>query len=149
MLQLPLSFVFGWFTDLGLWMVRLLPARWYAMRIVYVLLGTAVLGFGIALAVTANVIMNAGEAFVKALSDTLGRQFGSVKIAFDLTNVLLALLLSLLFFHFRIVGMREGTVIAAVLTGVAVKCWGRLLRRPKLAALSDRLLRGKTDGTPG
>lgn len=149
LLQLPLSFVFGWFTDLGLWMVRLLPTQWYAMRIVYVLLGTAVLGFGIALAVTANVIMNAGEAFVKALSDTLGRQFGSVKIVFDLTNVLLALLLSLLFFDFRIVGMREGTVIAAVLTGVAVKCWGRLLRRPKLAALSDRLLRGKTDGTPG
>lgn len=33
LLQLPLSFLFGWFTDFGLWCVAALPAERYALRI--------------------------------------------------------------------------------------------------------------------
>lgn len=35
------------------------------------LAGVVVLGFGVSLSVIANVIMNSGEAFVKALSDRM------------------------------------------------------------------------------
>ena len=41
------------------------------------------LSLGIALSVIANVVMNSGEAFVKALSDLVNKKFGNVKIAFD------------------------------------------------------------------
>lgn len=130
LLQVPLSFLFGWFTDLGMWLVAPIPADRYPLRLLMVAIGILILGFGISLAVIANVIMNAGEAFVKALADTLHKEFGNVKIAFDVFCVLLALVLSLLLFSFTIVGTREGTVLSALFTGVAVKFWTRKLRAP-------------------
>jgi len=130
LLQIPLSFLFGWFTDAGLRIVSVIPADIYPVRIAMVLTGIIVLGFGISLAVTANVIMNSGEAFVKAVSDTYGREFGNVKICFDISCVVLSVLLSLLFFNFRIVGTREGTFISAVLTGMTVRFFTRRIREP-------------------
>lgn len=129
LLQIPLSFLFGWFTDFGSWLVSGIPAESYPVRLLLVLAGTAILGFGISLAVLANVVMNSGEAFVKAVSDKLWMNFGNVKIGFDVLCVVLAVLLSLLFFH-RIVGTREGTVLAALLTGQVVKFFVRRVRKP-------------------
>ena len=121
LLQVPLSFLFGWFTDFGMWLVSFLPANSYPVRLIVVVVGIVILGFGISLSVIANVIMNSGEAFVKAISDTLHKEFGNVKIAFDIICVILAITLSVVFFHFSIVGTREGTIISALLTGIVVK----------------------------
>ena len=130
LLQVPLSFLFGWFTDFGMWIVSRIPADSYPVRLLMVVIGIVILGFGISLSVTANVIMNSGEAFVKAVSDISGREFGNVKIVFDISCVILALLLSLLFFHFTIVGTREGTVISALFTGIVVKFFQNLFKEP-------------------
>lgn len=104
-----------------MWLAEIIPTELYPVRLLLVFAGTAILGFGIALAVIADVIMNSGEAFLKAIADKTHFTFGNVKIAFDVSCVVLALLLSLLFFSGKIVGMREGTVIAALLTGQTVK----------------------------
>ena len=95
LLQIPLSFLFGYFTDFGLWLVDFIPAESYIMRLVMVIVGIVILGFGVSLSVSANVIMNSGEAFVKAIADTANKNFGNVKIAFDVSCVVLALILSL------------------------------------------------------
>ncbi len=130
LLQIPLSFLFGWFTDFGMWILSFIPTDIYPIRIIFVFTGVAILGFGISLAVIANVIMNSGEAFVKALSDTLHKEFGNVKIAFDIFCVVFSIILSLIFFDFKIVGAREGTVISALCTGIAVKFFNKRLRKP-------------------
>ena len=130
LLQVPLSFLFGWFTDLGMLIVSFIPAEIYFVRLVMVIIGIIVLGFGISLAVIANVIMNSGEAFVKAVADVTHRQFGNIKIIFDVCNVTLAVILSLLLFDFQLIGIREGTVISAFLTGTAVKFFNRILSKP-------------------
>ena len=130
LLQIPLSFLFGWFTDFGLWCVSPIPADIYAVKLIMVILGVAILGLGIALAVIANVIMNSGEAFVKAVADTTHKDFGNIKIAFDIFNVVSSIILSLIFFNLRIVGAREGTVISALFTGVAVKLFTKPLKKP-------------------
>ena len=135
LLQIPLSFLFGWFTDLGMWIVSFIPVNTYPVRIVMVVIGIVILGFGISLSVIANVIMNSGEAFVKAISDTFHRNFGNVKIAFDVLCVIIALVLSLIFFNFTIVGTREGTIISALLTGVVVKFFSSKLKDPLNAVL--------------
>ena len=109
LLQVPLSFLFGWFTDIGMGIASLIPASGYFIRLGCVLPGTAILGFGISLAVAADVIMNSGEAFVKAVSDVSGRDFGNVRVAFDVSCVLFSAVLSLFFFDMKIVGAREGT----------------------------------------
>ena len=130
LLQIPLSFLFGWFTDIGMMLAAHLPNAIYAHGILWVLTGTVILGFGISLTVIADVIMNSGEAFVKAISDKTGKPFGNVKVVFDISSVLLSVILSLILFSFRIEGTREGTIIAALLTGQAVKFFQKRMRRP-------------------
>ena len=129
LLQIPLSFLFGYFTDFGLWCVSHIPADVYAVRLIMVVVGVVILGLGVAISVIANVIMNSGEAFVKAVSDTIHKEFGNVKIAFDVFCVVSSIILSLIFFNFKIVGAREGTVISAIFTGVVVKFFNKRLRK--------------------
>ena len=138
LLQVPLSFLFGYFTDFGLWCVSAIPADIYVVRLLMVIIGVVVLGLGISLAVIANVIMNSGEAFVKAISDTIHKEFGNVKIAFDIFCVVSSVILSLIFFNFTIVGAREGTVISAVFTGVVVKFFSKRLRKPLEKMLTNK-----------
>ena len=66
-----------------------------------------------------------GEALVKAVSDKTGKAFGSVKIAFDACCVALAVALSFILCG-EILEVREGTLVAALLTGVFVNLFGRL-----------------------
>jgi hypothetical protein len=129
LLQIPLSFLFGYFTDFGLWLVSFFTADTYILRISLIAIGTVVLAFGISLSVIANVIMNSGEAFVKAVSDTLHKNFSNVKIIFDVSCVVIAIALSMLFFG-TIEGTREGTIIAALCTGLVVKPFNKLFTKP-------------------
>lgn len=135
LLQIPLSFLFGYFTDFNLWCVSTIPVEHYPIRLLMVFIGIVILGLGISLAVIANVLMNSGEAFVKAVSDTIHKEFGNVKIAFDLFCVGLAVILSLFFFDFSIVGTREGTVLSAVFTGFVVKFFSKRLKNPLMGIL--------------
>ncbi|MCH5202824.1 MAG: YitT family protein [Oscillospiraceae bacterium] len=138
LLQIPVSFLFGYFTDFGMWLLSYFDFSFYPVRIALVVVGTFVLGFGIALAVIANVIMNSGEAFVKAVADVTQKKFGNVKIFFDVFCVVFSIILSLIFFNFSIVGTREGTIIAAFLTGISVKLFSKPLKNPV-----EKLLAGK------
>ena len=86
--------------------------------------------FRVSLSVIANVILNSGEAFVKAVSDTTHISFSNMKIIFDVACVVISVLLSLIFFQFKIVGTREGTVISALCTGMVVKFFTKWLTAP-------------------
>lgn len=130
LLQIPLSFLFGYFTDFGMWLVSFIPVSNYAMKFSMLLIGIVILGFGVSLSVIANVIMNSGEAFVKALSDMSRYNFGNVKIIFDCSCVALSVVLSLIFFGGQIIGTREGTIISALLTGLVVKFYVKHLAKP-------------------
>ena len=66
-----------------------------------------------------------GKRRVKAVSDKTGKAFGSVKIAFDACCVALAVALSFILCG-EILEVREGTLVAALLTGVFVNLFGRL-----------------------
>ena len=138
LLQVPLSVLFGIFVDFGMWSVSFIPAGIYPVRLALVAAGTIVLGFGISLSVTANVIMNSGEAIVKAVSDKYGTNFGRTKIVLDVSYVIVAVILSLIFFDFKIVGTREGTVIAALTTGLVVNFFYKRVNRPVSLLLCDK-----------
>ncbi len=130
LLQLPLSILFGYFTDFGMYLVSFFPVDSYLERFSMIIIGTIVLGFGIALSVIANVVMNSGEAFVKAVSDTIHKEFGNVKIVFDIGCVVIAVVLSMVCFQHTIVGTREGTLIAAFCTGFVVKFFCKKFTMP-------------------
>ena len=125
LLQLPLSVLFGLFTDLSMSILDFAEPGSYIECFALVVLGTVTMALGISLTVIADVIMNSGEALVKAVSDKTGKAFGSVKIAFDACCVALAVALSFILCG-EILEVREGTLVAALLTGVFVNLFGRL-----------------------
>ena len=136
LLQIPLSFLFGWFTDVAMLLAVRIPVNSYPMQLFMVVLGVVILAFGITLGVIANVVLNAGEGIVKALADVSGKEFGFVKVRFDVVCVILSLVISLATFGGKIIGVREGTLIAAFLNGTMVKWYSSRLKESL-----DRVLR--------
>ena len=128
-LQIPVSIIFGWFTDFGVWAFGYIPTNLYVIKLIMTIMGVIVLAFGIAITVVANRVMNPGEAIVKVIADKLKRDFSSMKILFDVFCVVLAVVLSLLFFNFKIVGIGEGTIIAMLGTGVCVDLFVKGFKR--------------------
>ena len=64
--------------------------------------------------------MNPGEYVVRVIAQRLQKEFGVVKLWFDVTLVSLACLVSLLFMH-NFTGVREGTLVSALLVGPVVR----------------------------
>ena len=120
LLQLPMSFFLGGVTDLAMKVLEFLRPEIYLARVVVLLIGCCLLAFGASLQVRANVLMNSGEALVNAIASKTGSDFGTVKVVFDCCLVMLTVVLSLIFLR-RIEGVREGTVISAVLIGSIAK----------------------------
>ncbi len=129
LMQIPMSFLFGIFTDIGLYIVSFIPTPNYAVRMALTIAGIFILAFGIALAVVANVLFNSGEGLVKAISDVSGKDFGKVKVGFDIACIAIAAVLSMIFFG-EIVGIREGTLLAAVFTGFIVNFFTKYISKP-------------------
>ena len=129
-LQIPMIVLFSVFTDIGVAIVSPIPVNSYPIQIVMVVIGVVILGFGVALSFIGNVVMNSGEALVNVIAEVSGKNVGNVKIAFDITCVVLSLLLVVIFFGFSLQGVREGTIIAAVGTGTAVKFFRKRLKKP-------------------
>ena len=136
LLQIPLSVLFGVFTDIGMLMVSGIPVEVYGSKLLMLGIGIFILAFGIELTVIANVVLNSGEALVKDISDKVKKPFGNVKVAFDISCVVAAVMLSLIFFHGQIIGTREGTIISALCTGLVVKLYAKMIAKPVNAVLA-------------
>ena len=87
---------------------------------------------GVSLEVKANVVVLAGEGVVLAICRVLPKvKFGYMKVGFDVTLVLIACILSILFIG-HLQGVREGTLAAAFLVGLIAKQLGKLMAGWKL-----------------
>ena len=86
--------------------------------------GCIVLASGISVEVAPDLIMVPGEGIVAAISKVSGRRFGSVKVAFDVTLILIAAALSWVFFG-DLVGVGVGTLLSAVSVGQFVNLTNR------------------------
>lgn len=149
LLQIPISILFGYFIDLTMVMLFFVNPKTYLSSVVYLLIGCVILGFGVYTEVLANVAMLPGESFVRAVSSTWKTEFGSTKIAFDVSLTVIAAVLSLLFAH-RLDGVREGTIIAALLVGFIARLFGRWLTflEPLLFRKNEKSSDGQTAAVP-
>ncbi len=114
LLLLPCSFLFGWCVDLWELALSGLRVEWYPARIVLLLLGCTVVGFGFGLVNTSRVSLEANTAFLNALSLRTGKPYASLKVATDVIFVLAAAAVGLVCLG-TVVGIREGTIIALVI----------------------------------
>ncbi len=128
-LQFPLSLLLGVFTDMNLAWVSYIPADLYIVRLLLVLCSSVVLAIGVIFMLVSDTVMNVGEALVNVISQKLNKNFGTVKVVFDITIVVLSIILSFIFFG-KLVGTREGTIITACLTGTNVKLLSKVIKKP-------------------
>lgn len=127
LLQLLVAVVFGYMTDAAVAMTAGLSYESYPGQWVLCLIGALLVGIGVACEVLSDLIMLAGEGTVKAAVQVTGQPFPRLKVAFDCTLVVISTILSILFLH-QLVGVREGTIAAALLVGPISKVVLRLLR---------------------
>lgn len=128
LLQIPIVLLFSLFTD---WTLALVSARHYVtgypQQMALCLFSALVIAFGVCLEIKAKLSYMAGEGVVVAVVRVFKREFGKVKIGLDCTLVLLALVCSLTMLR-EVRGIREGTVLAALLVGFFIRLFNRHLK---------------------
>ena len=136
-MQVPVAVIFGWFNDLTRSCIDFITPSGYISRLILVAMSIICIALGVALMVLSDTTVNPPDAFVRVVAGKLKKNFGDVKVAFDVSSVALAVILSLIFFDLTVVGTREGTVIIAVCTGFVVKFFTKLLKFP-MAKILDK-----------
>jgi uncharacterized membrane protein YczE len=126
LLQIVVNVIFSYFIDFSMEILEGLQPSNYVIQIICLLIGCMILAIGISIEVSANVLMVPGEGLVKAISTVTHKEFGTIKVMFDVTLMVISLVLSLIFFR-ELQGIREGTIISALLVGQFVKlCYRKI-----------------------
>ena len=126
LLQLPIIALFSFFIDLTMSLLGFIQPETYAMKVVSLVIGCLILGFGVFMEMVANVAMLPGEATVRAVSDVFSTDFGKTKIAFDSSMTVIAAILSFIMFR-HLDGVREGTIVAAILVGFIARLFKKYI----------------------
>ena len=112
--------MFGLLTDFSVWVLQGVPCTSYPMRWLLCAIGILLVGVGVSFEVTAGVVTLAGEGMVLAVCRVFPVKFAAAKVGLDVTLVLLASTLSLLFLG-ELTGVREGTAAAALCVGLVAR----------------------------
>ena len=133
-IQTVLAFVYGYLTDFSCKLISGLQANTYIMQFALMILSCFVLGFGIWIQFKGGVAMLPGEAMNRAISEVTGKKYENIKIFFDVLYIVVAAAICFIFIG-KLEGVREGSIIAAVLIGNIIKLYNSLynkLTRKKL-----------------
>ena len=133
-IQTVLAFVYGYLTDFSCKLISGLQANTYIMQFALMILSCFVLGFGIWIQFKGGVAMLPGEAMNRAISEVTGKKYENIKIFFDVLYIIVAAAICFIFIG-ELEGVREGSIIAAVLIGNIIKLYNSLynkLTRKKL-----------------
>lgn len=124
LLQLPFSLVFSIFIDINMAFIGSIEPTSYPMALAMLGAGCLSQATGVVLELKPNVAIMSAEGFVKYAARRYNKDFGRLKIIFDVVLVSSALLLGIACSG-HIEGVREGTVIAALSTGFIVSFLSR------------------------
>lgn len=132
LLQLVFSTVFGYFVDAAKYILGDFMLPTYFGQLAMLAASILLIGFSLVLYIDVQVAPMPAEGLVGCLAEKLGKPFSTMKILFDCTSVLVGTVLCFLFLG-KLVGIREGTVITAILAGrimgIARKYLNPLIRR--------------------
>ena len=129
LLQLPVGIVFGYFTTFCNTLAGYLPSTDnYFLRICMILISVVLVAIGIFMYLPADIMPLAGEGVMQAVSDTIKVEFSKVKVAFDVTMVIVSLVTCLIVLH-TLGSVGVGTVIASLMVGMVLgwikKLWAK------------------------
>ena len=136
LLQLPAALLFGLLTDLAVYLLDGVTYSAYWNQWLLCAVGILLVALGVSIEVAAQAVPLAGEGLILAICKRLPVKFGNMKVCFDVTLVLTAVLIGLLSTG-TLLGVREGTVAAALFVGLLTKQIGKPVGR-----LAGRLFAG-------
>lgn len=118
LLQIPAAFVFGWLID---FIKSFIMIDQNCIVIQFLALGLSILftALGMVLMVRMNLIWNPPDGLVKLAATVCGKEFGIVKIMYDIVCVVIAAGIGLLFLHGPF-GMGIATIASALFVGKTV-----------------------------
>jgi uncharacterized membrane protein YczE len=125
LLQLIFSTIFGYFVDFAKLVLGDFVLPTYFGQLAMLAASILLIGFALVLYIEVNLAPMPAEGLVGCLAGKLGKPFSTMKTLFDCTSVLVGAVLCFLFLG-KLVGIREGTVVTALLAG---KIMG-ILRKP-------------------
>ena len=130
LLQLINCVLFGYFTDLALYLVSFINFDGsIVMMIVFLLVSIFLIASGIFIYMLANIAPLPGEGCVEAFAIVSGWRFSSIKIIFDAAMVFISLILCGLFYTNIFGAVNVGTIISAFLVGFTLRQINNLYRR--------------------
>lgn len=119
-IQTVLAFVYGYLTNFACFLIQGMNVEGYFFQFLCMLAGCFVTGFGIWIQLKGNVAMLPGEAMNRAISTVSGKKYEDIKIFFDIVYILISAVLGICFLG-GLKGVREGSIIAAVLIGNIIR----------------------------
>lgn len=124
LLEVFFSAVIGIFTDFFMAVMPIHPEGLPA-QVATMVFSLVLISFGVSLVVNMGVVPNAPDGLVQVISEKLRRRFGDVKVVFDTSHVVVALVLSWTVLH-TIDAFGVTTVIAALFLGKFINVMNRL-----------------------
>lgn len=119
-IQAVIALFFGSFVDVSMFFLHGFQPDFYLLKVFSLLLGCIIIAFGAYLEIVADVAMLPADAFVTAIAKKLDKEYGPIRVCSDVSMSLIAALICWFCLH-SFAGVREGTVIAALITGNIVK----------------------------
>ncbi|MBO4940422.1 MAG: hypothetical protein J6D30_05340 [Clostridia bacterium] len=145
--QFAVSTVFGWFVDgTAVLSAIIFPnTEIYILRIVYVLVSIVFIAAGILLYLEGDIMSMPAEGVTVAMTKVFKKPLSTCKLIFDVTIVLIAVILSFVFFA-QLSGVREGTVMIAIGVGVVMKPLAKWCKKPLHTFVFGKTENEKRDG---
>lgn len=119
-LQIVMGTIFSAFIDFSLMLVDFINPVDYVSQLVVLLVSCLVIAIGVLLEIKTEVIYLPPDGIIVALSKALKKEFGKIKPYCDVTFVVITVILSMVFLGY-LAGVREGTVISAIIIGPIVR----------------------------
>ena len=125
-LQIVIGTIFSLFIDVTLMMINFINPTDYISQVIVLIASCVVMAFGVLLEVKTEVVFIPGDGFIVAISKVLKKEFGKVKPYCDVSFVITAAILSCAFLGY-LAGVREGTVISALIIGPIVRIFKKYI----------------------
>lgn len=119
-LQLIMGTIFSFFIDFSMMLVSFINPIGYVNQMLLLLVSCVVVAFGVLLEIQTEIVYLPADGVIVALSKVLKKEFSTVKPFVDTSLVVIAAILSVVFLGY-LAGVREGTLISAIIIGPIVK----------------------------
>ncbi len=122
LLQLINCVLFGYFTDVALYLVSFVPfEQTIPFYILYLVISILLIAFGIFVYMPANIAPLPGEGCVEAIAVVTNWRFSTIKIGFDASMVAIALVMCALWYSNVFGAVYIGTIISAFMVGFTLR----------------------------